>query len=38
LSENSEFAEEAERNNIIFIGPKSKAIEMMGSKLPQKKQ
>ena len=36
LSENSEFAEEAERNNIIFIGPKSKAIEIMGSKLAAK--
>ncbi len=36
LSENSAFAEECERNNIIFIGPKSKAIEMMGSKLAAK--
>lgn len=36
LSENSEFAEEAERNNITFIGPKSKAIEIMGSKLAAK--
>ncbi|WP_396157244.1 acetyl/propionyl/methylcrotonyl-CoA carboxylase subunit alpha [Flavobacterium sp.] len=36
LSENSGFAEECERNNIIFIGPKSKAIEMMGSKLAAK--
>ena len=36
LSENSGFAEEAERNNIIFIGPKSKAIEIMGSKLAAK--
>ena len=36
LSENSEFAEEAEKNNIIFIGPKSKAIEIMGSKLAAK--
>lgn len=36
LSENAEFAEEAERNNIIFIGPKSKAIEIMGSKLAAK--
>lgn len=36
LSENSAFAEECEKNNIIFIGPKSKAIEMMGSKLAAK--
>lgn len=36
LSENSEFAEEAVRNNIVFIGPKSKAIEIMGSKLAAK--
>jgi propionyl-CoA carboxylase alpha chain len=36
LSENAAFAEEAERNNIIFIGPKSKAIEIMGSKLAAK--
>lgn len=36
LSENAEFAEEAEKNNIIFIGPKSKAIKIMGSKLAAK--
>ena len=36
LSENSDFAEEAEKNNIIFIGPKSKAIKIMGSKLAAK--
>lgn len=36
LSENSAFAEECEKNNIIFIGPKSEAIEMMGSKLAAK--
>ena len=36
LSENSHFAEECEKNNIIFIGPKSKAIEMMGNKLAAK--
>jgi propionyl-CoA carboxylase alpha chain len=36
LSENAEFAEECELNNIIFIGPKSKAIEIMGSKLAAK--
>ena len=32
----SDFAEEAERNNITFIGPKSKAIKIMGSKLAAK--
>ncbi len=36
LSENAEFAEDCEKNNIIFIGPKSKAIEIMGSKLAAK--
>lgn len=36
LSENAAFAEEAEKNNIIFIGPKSKAIHIMGSKLAAK--
>lgn len=36
LSENADFAEEVERNNLIFIGPKSKAIRMMGSKLAAK--
>lgn len=36
LSENANFAEEAEKNNIIFIGPKSKAIKIMGSKLAAK--
>jgi len=36
LSENAEFAQECELNNIIFIGPKSKAIEIMGSKLAAK--
>ncbi|MBG6132262.1 acetyl-CoA carboxylase biotin carboxylase subunit [Aquimarina sp. EL_43] len=36
LSENAEFAEEVEKNNIIFIGPKSKAIKVMGSKLAAK--
>jgi len=36
LSENSAFAEACEKNNIIFIGPKSKAIEMMGNKLAAK--
>ncbi len=36
LSENARFAELCEQNNIIFIGPKSKAIEIMGSKLAAK--
>jgi acetyl-CoA carboxylase biotin carboxylase subunit len=36
LSENASFAEACENNNIIFIGPKSKAIKMMGSKLAAK--
>lgn len=36
LSENATFATACEKNNIIFIGPKSKAIEMMGSKLAAK--
>jgi len=36
LSENAAFAEEAEKNDIIFIGPKSKAIHIMGSKLAAK--
>ena len=36
LSENAAFAEEAEQNNIIFIGPESKAIHIMGSKLAAK--
>lgn len=36
LSENADFAELAEKNGITFIGPKSKAIRMMGSKLAAK--
>ena len=36
LSENADFAEKAEKNHIIFIGPKSKAIHIMGSKLAAK--
>jgi acetyl-CoA carboxylase biotin carboxylase subunit len=36
LSENAQFAELCEKNNIIFIGPKSKAIEIMGNKLAAK--
>ena len=36
LSENADFAEEVEKNNLIFIGPKPKAIRIMGSKLAAK--
>ena len=36
LSENAAFAESVENNNMIFIGPKSKAIKMMGDKLAAK--
>ena len=36
LSENATFAELCEKNNIIFIGPRSKAIKIMGSKLAAK--
>lgn len=36
LSENAEFAEKAEQNGITFIGPRSKAIRIMGSKLAAK--
>ncbi len=36
LSENADFAEKVEQNNIIFIGPRSKAIKVMGSKLAAK--
>ncbi|MGC1632960.1 MAG: acetyl-CoA carboxylase biotin carboxylase subunit [Gelidibacter sp.] len=36
LSENAAFAEACETNGLIFIGPKSKAIEMMGNKLAAK--
>lgn len=36
LSENADFAEAVEKNGLIFIGPKSKAIRMMGSKLAAK--
>ena len=36
LSENAHFAELCEKNNIIFIGPKSKSIRMMGDKLAAK--
>lgn len=36
LSENEDFAKACEDNNIIFIGPSPKAIEIMGSKLAAK--
>jgi len=36
LSENANFAELCEKNNILFIGPKSKSIRMMGDKLAAK--
>ncbi|WP_425236661.1 acetyl-CoA carboxylase biotin carboxylase subunit [Ulvibacterium sp.] len=36
LSENADFAEAVEKNNLVFIGPKSKAIRVMGSKLAAK--
>lgn len=36
LSENADFAESCEDNNIIFIGPRSKAIKLMGNKLAAK--
>lgn len=36
LSENADFAELCEQNNIVFIGPKSEAIKIMGSKLAAK--
>ena len=36
LSENADFAEAVEKSGITFIGPKSKAIQMMGSKLAAK--
>lgn len=36
LSENAEFAQKVEKNGITWIGPGSKAIEVMGSKLAAK--
>lgn len=36
LSENADFAEKVEQNGLIFIGPKSHAIRIMGSKLAAK--
>ena len=37
LSENAVFARSCRENNIIFIGPNSKTIEMMGNKAEAKK-
>lgn len=37
LSENADFADECERNKVIFIGPPSSAIRKMGSKSEAKK-
>lgn len=36
LSENANFAEEVEKNDLIFIGPKSDSIRTMGDKLAAK--
>src|SRR5210317_1912270 len=36
LSENAVFAQQVEKNGLLFIGPKSKSIEMMGDKLAAK--
>lgn len=36
LSENANFAESVEKNKLIFIGPKSKSIKIMGDKLSAK--
>lgn len=36
LSENADFGESVEKNGLIFIGPKSHAIKIMGSKLAAK--
>ena len=36
LSENADFAEKVEQNHMIFIGPKSHAIRVMGDKLSAK--
>lgn len=37
LSENSQFIKLVEDNNLIFIGPSSKSVEMMGSKTAARK-
>lgn len=36
LSENASFAEAVEKNNMVFIGPSSKSIRVMGDKLAAK--
>jgi acetyl-CoA carboxylase, biotin carboxylase subunit len=36
LSENEDFSQACEDNNILFVGPSPKAIEIMGSKLAAK--
>ena len=36
LSENADFAEKVEQNKMVFIGPKSHAIRVMGDKLSAK--
>ncbi len=36
LSENSEFASEAEKNNIIFLGPSSESLNILGNKTSAK--
>ncbi len=33
LSENADFAEQCEKNNLIFIGPSAKAIRLLGDKV-----
>lgn len=37
LSENAGFSEKCEKNNIVFIGPRSEVIDAMGSKVNAKK-
>lgn len=37
LSENAKFAREVEKNGLIFIGPSSKSIRIMGDKVSAKK-
>ncbi|MBC8312845.1 MAG: acetyl-CoA carboxylase biotin carboxylase subunit [Candidatus Cloacimonetes bacterium] len=37
LAENAEFAKKCEENNLIFIGPTSKAIRLLGDKIASKK-
>ena len=37
LAENTEFARKCEENNLVFIGPNSKAIKLLGDKIASKK-